>query len=122
MTDEEYVRARWQLVAAVPTVVNGYVVCAGLSADRQTVLRLWRGPLHECTEAEAWSAARAFTENLERDIAEVQEEIAILNEGVELAASTDADERKYGIPFKRILARLQAVLAELRRGMKEGSE
>ena len=78
MTDEEYVRARWQLVAAVPTVVNGYVVCAGLSADRQTVLRLWMGPLHQCTEAEAWSIARTFTENREREIAEVQEEIAEL--------------------------------------------
>ena len=112
MTDEEYVRARWERV----------IVCDGSYRHyaKGTILLNWAN--HQFYEFKDFSAARAFTEQREREIAEVQEEIAILNEGVELAASTDADERKYGIPFKRILARLQAVLAELRRGMKEGSE
>ena len=116
MTDEKYLRDRWERIALEWGTLERKRYVWVFAGGMFIPLRGFK------TEAEAWSAARAFTEQREREIAEVEEEIAILNEGVELAASTDADERKYGIPFKRILARLQAVLAELRRGMKEGSE
>ena len=78
-------------------------------------------PLHGYeTEAEAWSAARAFTEQRERDIAEVEEEIALV---VKMHGSVhDLRKRDRMRYWQRILAVEQARLAELRRGMKEGSE
>lgn len=115
--DEEYVRARWNVYAWKSEEGEYFVDLLHSGSEKHGAYTF-----PAATEAEAWSATRAFTEQREREIAEVQEEIAILNEGVELAASTDADERKYGIPFKRILVVEQARLAELRRGMKEGSE
>ena len=164
MTDEEYVRARWERV----------LVCDGfyLHYTNGTILLNW--PNHQFYEFKDFSAARAFTENRERDIAEIQEEVAWLtkessqkalhaesrrscvrnsenlsdedrkiahklaeqmsgrrmpkqsekqeaqNNAAELriAAKLDAET----IILQRILAVEQARLAELRRGMKEGSE
>jgi hypothetical protein len=49
----------------------------------------------------------------------IEEEIERMKEGVNVAYSGTADEmRKYGIPFMRILVREQAILTELKRGMK----
>ena len=59
-----------------------------------------------------YHAARAFTKQREREIAEVEEEIAWLYVG----------QSGIGPVFHRILAVEQARLAELRRGMQEGSE
>lgn len=56
---------------------------------------------------ERWKSVR------EREIAEVEEEIEIIEAIVGLYASHGGNK------FRRILAREQAVLAELRRGMKE---
>ena len=62
MTDEEYVRARWAGV-----LDTGYSV------------RLEIGEFGKWEKFDGlnkrWSAARAFTENREREIAEVEEEI-----------------------------------------------
>ena len=71
--------------------------------------------------AEAWSAARAFTENREREIAEVREEISEIEDDILSYISHDNAD-SFAVIYRRILARLQARLAELRRGMKEGSE
>ena len=63
-------------------------------------------------------AARAFTEQRERDIAEVQEEIALIaNLGSHVKQEAFAVDIR-----KRILAGLQAVLSELQRGMKAEKE
>ena len=62
MTDEEYVRAHW-----AGALDNGYSV------------RLEIGEFGKWEKFDGlnkrWSAARAFTENREREIAEVEEEI-----------------------------------------------
>ena len=161
--NEKYVRSRWLVVANDGT-------------RRHPLLRLCGNIIRRCEGEwdEAWSAARAFTEQREREIDEVQEEVAWLtkessqkalhaesrrscvrnsenlsdedrkiahklaeqisgrrmpkqsekqeaqNNAAELriAAKLDAET----IILQRILAVEQARLAELRRGMKEGSE
>jgi hypothetical protein len=59
-------------------------------------------------------AVRAFTVQREQEISEVEEEITWLSEKLLRISIPDA--------ASRILAVEQARLAELRRGMKEGSE
>ena len=113
MTDEEYVRARWEVHTAFPNGNGKYYLA--LAPDK-CLDGEFDGQFD--TEAEAWSAARAFTENREREIAEVEEEIALIaNLGSHVKQEAFAVDIR-----KRILSREQAVLAELRRGMKEGSE
>ena len=107
MTDEEYVRARWAGV-----LDTGYSV------------RLEIGEFGKWAKFDGlnkrWSAARAFTENREREIAEVEEEIEYVSSFAWLPSRSG--KREEHPVWQRILARLQARLAELRRGMKEGSE
>ena len=106
MTDEEYVRARWGGFAVLDdttTMERGIGVFLG-----HEMPTLWGYASYD----EALKSARAFTEQREREIAEVEEEIAWLYVG----------QSGIGPVFHRILAVEQARLAELRRGMKEGSE
>ena len=70
---------------------------------------------------DAIAAALAFTENREREIAEVREEISEIEDDI-LSYSSHDNADSFAVIYRRILARLQARLAELRRGMKEGSE
>lgn len=65
------------------------------------------------TEAEAWSAARAFTEARLESIRLVEEEVAWVTERLACPMSKDCETAK------RILAREQKVLEELQRGMKK---
>ena len=99
---EEYVRARWEHVHTGAAALH---------------LSDYSAPLviTHAGEFPNWSAARAFTEQREREIAEVQEEIAWLSDGMDCS---DPDDEV----GQRILAVEQARLAELRGGMKEGSE
>ena len=70
---------------------------------------------------DAIAAARAIAENREREIAEVREEISEIEDDI-LSYSSHDNADSFAVIYRRILARLQARLAELRRGMKEGSE
>ena len=72
MTDEEYVRARWERV----------IVCDGSYRHyaKGTILLNWAN--HQFYEFNDWSAARAFTEQREREIAEVEDLIWLLRSGV----------------------------------------
>ena len=109
--DEEYVRARWERV----------IVCDGSYRHyaKGTILLNWAN--HQFYEFNDWSAARAFTEQREREIAEVREEISETEDDI-LSYSSHDNADSFAVIYRYILARLQAVLAELRRGMKEGSE
>jgi hypothetical protein len=102
MTDEEYVRARW-----VGVLDNGYSV-------RLEIGEFGKWPKFDGLN-KRWSAARAFTEQRALEIVDVEEEIAWLSDGMDCS---DPDDEV----GQRILAVEQARLAELRRGMKEGSE
>ncbi len=105
--DEEYVRARWGGFAVLDdttTMERGIGVFLG-----HEVPTLWGYASYD----EALKAARAFTEQREREIAEVEEEIALIaNLGSHVKQEAFAVDIR-----KRILARLQAVLSELQRGM-----
>ena len=109
MTDEEYVRARWEDSVAFTMGPNPWT------------LRLPCGKYFDGTIDECWSGARAFTEQREREIAEVREEISEIEDDI-LSYSSHDNADSFAVIYRRILARLQARLAELRRGMKEGSE
>ncbi len=64
----------------------------------------------DCDDAGAWLAAAAFTEDRLEQIRQVEEEIDFLFEGA--IPHRNADIRS------RILAREQAALADLKRGMR----
>lgn len=75
------------------------------------------------TFEELWPAARRFTEARERQIAEVEEEIEATNTMLAACrafkrARTDLDVAENEIAVhKRILARLEAIRDDLKRGM-----
>ena len=119
MTDEEYVRARWENVK-----------CVDFYAGKNCAVQAWYVSLNArwsgrvggtADDPEMWKEARAFTEQREREIAEVREEISEIEDDV-LSYSAHDNADSFAVIYRRILARLQTVLAELRRGMKEGSE
>lgn len=101
--NENYVRARWERIRASDYRIVIYFGEPDFLSD----CHMFSG-YHD-----KWSEARLYTEHREREIAEVEEEIEIIEAIVGLYASHGGNK------FRRILAREQAVLAELRRGMKE---
>ena len=112
---EEYVRSKWKEVHVRKRRDIKSGMCFLIVMGRHSTL--WYG-----NERAAWSAARAFTEEREREIAEVEEEIAWLNQMKRnLPPGRPTKEERQAI-LQRILAVEQARLAELRGGMKEGSE
>lgn len=117
-SDEQFVREHWQHVHYADTALSvlagpHYVIIGGYSY----------GPLkfaaYRHTAAEAWQAAREFTEMRLEEIRQTEEEIDVIREGITLAGENEEDNKRYGNPFRRILADEQAALADLRRGMKE---
>jgi hypothetical protein len=118
--NEQYVRSKWEQVEAhwLPSMPDRFRVemvydSAMVWVDRPHAQIPSEKPfVRKQTEQQAWSAARAFTEEREKQIAEVEEEIALLS----------SIGQHYVPPAKvtrdRILAREQAALDELKRGMK----
>jgi len=68
------------------------------------------------SEAEAWSAAAAFTRQRLEEIRQVEEEIENIRSSSE-GLQENGEYYRMRV-FDRILAREQAALAELKRGMK----
>lgn len=77
---------------------------------------------------DSWTAARVYIEERERQIAEIEEEIALVSNvqtttaafisSIYVAGHIKQDAAKEAPIWKRVLAREQAALAELKRGMK----
>jgi hypothetical protein len=65
---------------------------------------------------DSWTAAAEFTRQRLEEIRQVEEEIAILNEG--LSVITLPQDEKYAMPLTRIVAREQELLATLKRGLR----
>lgn len=113
MTDEEYVRAQWEPDAKVPCLPHVVIVLND---------PYWLAPHADDDgyEAQCWSAAKAFTEDRERQIAEVEEEIAWLEQRLKSAVvighCENALEPDASI-LNRILAVEQHRLKALRQGM-----
>ncbi len=92
MTDEDFVRSKW---TRVYSTMNGTFLSGRKVSD---ALRNYR-------------AAAEFTRERERQIAEIEEEIAYISYDYDGAWTLTE-------LHTRILARLQAALADLKRGMK----
>lgn len=119
MTDEEYVRARWE-----DDAIHTSSVCVCISSDE---LYNFCTGIHRDL-AHCWSEGRQFTEAREEEIRQVEREIEWLGhytggstycgfDPSHLAQLVQLDCAPY-----RILAIEQARLAELRRGMRVPSE
>lgn len=107
--DQEYVRSKWVRPTVEPHPYNEpqrqvSVNCGG----RCTVI-------YGSSDAWAWSAAAEFTCQREEEIRLREEEIELIEDEADDARNHIAETRDV---FKRILAREQATLAELKRGMK----
>jgi hypothetical protein len=103
--NEQYVRERWTGVSA-DCFPLGWFVHANWGADAEVICI---AGFNCATEAEAWSAAKAFTEDRERQIADYQDALTWVEHIV----------GKLGTMPQRILISkmLEAKLAELRQGM-----
>ena len=105
MNAEERVRAAWECVgiqwANIGGKRYGMAHSNGLGIPLQGFL----------TEDEIWSAAAAFTDERLKQVAEIEEEIAIQREFVMLPLPEH-------LVYERTWRRLQAIREELRRGMK----
>ncbi len=101
MSDEEYVRSKWKLVAHCDGSYQNYLRGTVLLQD---VNRHW-------FDFDSWSAAVEFTREREEQIRHVEEEIALLEGWKHLVEVKNP-------AALRILGREQAALAELKKGMK----
>ncbi len=108
MTNEEYVRSKWEKVKDRETFVagHGHVV---------TLPVIWKDSMsagYFRSKEIAWAAAAEFTREREEQIRHVEEEIALLEGWKHLVEVKNP-------AALRILGREQAALAELKRGMKQ---
>jgi hypothetical protein len=117
--NERYVRERWEHIkyadTALSVLAGPHYVIIFSEENRRQIFAPYRH-----TEAEAWAAAKAFTVEREKQIAEVEEEIEYVEfrmRDIEENGGKIYVECAYRT-LERIFAREQAALAELKRGMK----
>jgi hypothetical protein len=110
MDDKKYVRARWERAEECPrSSSQGKTWCISLGGKRFTRANV---PEDDApTAAAAWHEARVFTFQREEEVRRVEEEIDWLRRKEHLQNVEDA------AIWKRVLAREQAELADLKRGM-----
>ena len=111
MTDEEYVRSKWENVTSNSTPqygVEGNLVYWNIYSDDWLI-----ASGHE-TEDASWSAAAEFTCSREEEIRQVGEEIELMTNYWPRPQDGDLTFP----PWDRICNREQSALAELKRGMK----
>ena len=104
--NEQFVRQHWERVATGAAALHLSDYCAPIVASGN--------------EFASWQAAREFTEQRLEEIRQTEEEIDVIREGITLAEENEEDNKRYGNPFRRILADEQATLAALKQGLKEG--
>lgn len=111
MDDKQYVRSRWERAEECPRPrpADDPTWCISLGGRRFTVANVPETDAE--TEVAAWSAARAFTEEREKQIAKIAQEIRWLMNRL------DEEAEDAGI-VTSIIAREQAEVNELKRGMK----
>jgi len=100
---EQYIRSKWELVSRCDGSYRHYEMGTVLIQD---VHNHW-------FDFDSWQAAYDFTLAREEEIRQVEEEIKFLHE---LKSFGSWVENHTG--WQRILAREQAALADLKRGMK----
>lgn len=119
--DEEYVRAVWD-----------YAFCCGIEGSRFVSINrdLWKVPGNWKTDAEAWHAAAEFTRDRIEEVRMLEREIGFLKKcanwygeqgalslrmGLRDSAGGEAREQCTSL---RTLMRLDALLAEAKKGMR----
>ena len=109
MTDNErYVRDAWELVAH----------CDGSYRDYPRGTIIVQDVNNHWFDFPSWEAARTFTEAHAEKIRQVREEIFVARDrAVFLSNWKDLEQATI---YARVISRLQAVLDDLKRGMKEG--
>ena len=113
MTDEEYVRSRWDVYVWQSTEKEHFVDLLH-SGDAEHGAYTFPA----ATEAKSWSAAAEFMCGREAQIRLVEEEIKQMQTRIGLY-SGDAGKIEAAIVIdKRILAREQAALESLKKGMR----
>jgi len=135
MTDEEMVRAAWEVIRVVYGPGNPHEKPSERLA--YVVYSLPTGPdttIAGCKQFEVWAVAAEFTRERQEQIRQLQEEIArerrfhvSCEEWVDwikdVAGSMDSDDVVHAMRGHhancRIRARLEAELAKLQQGMKE---
>jgi hypothetical protein len=112
MTDEEYVRSKWEAVEVEQDCyADWYYSLGGIYDSTQ----------HFSTEEETWSAAAEFTRQREEEIRQVEAEVAMARKLFMESAVFDTNSSETAI-FDRIFAREQQALADLKRGWREVNE
>jgi hypothetical protein len=120
MTDQEYVKEYWESVRYADTAISvlagpHYVILPDYPAKRQFAA-------YRHTAEEAWSAAAEYTRNRLEEIRKIKYEISLLelihaqgdrSEWHPMDHEDDQDA------LLRTVSRLEAILADLKRGMKE---
>jgi hypothetical protein len=112
MTDREYVESKWTSAS-----LEDHTECCGPSKPFCVLLGNECQSSWEDTPEAAWSAARKFTEAHEEKIRLVEEEVGLISGIMREDFVNQKDCRTYKC-FARILAREQAALDELRRGLR----
>ena len=113
---QKYVRAHWDSCD-----VEDHRLCCGGLAWRPVIEPHWSAWCD--TASKAWLAAAEYTRAHEQKIAEKREEIGLIREYIETSKAMDAVERlpasDHTAVFERVLATLEAQLAELLRGWRQ---
>ena len=107
--EREYVEARYRCAPWKSVDSNYYVDLLETGTNTHGACT-FPGP----TQSAAYHAAYLFTKERERQIAEVEEEVALL----EAEATLWPNFYKQQAAYSRILARERAALAELKRGLR----
>lgn len=107
MSDEEYVRSRWEPLYGPSCSYGGELRVLDGSHPSHTMRIGWANNFEEL-----WSAAAAFTREHEEQIRLKEEEIDYVRGFTKLPDGTEHPV------WQRILTRLQAQLTELKKGMK----
>jgi hypothetical protein len=112
--DERIVRDAWKRITYRETGLTSAGPCyVVIESDDHPTAGSSLFMEHGSSKESVFAAARAFTEERREQIRQVEEEIQYIHEDM-------IDNCDHCAASKRIVAREQAVLAELKRGMKAG--
>lgn len=113
--EQEYVEARWKRVAYHESGLTSAGKCyVTIDADDHPTAGTLLFMHHGGTKAAVFHAAYLYTKERKRQIAEVEEKVALL----EAEATLWPNFYKQQAAYSRILAREQAALADLKRGLR----
>lgn len=106
--NEQFVRSAWEQDARIPCDQNVSIVLAD---------PYWQRAFGDETDKRHWQLAADFTRQRLEEVHQLQREIDLLN----LLTGHDELDSEDVSQLMRTIVRLQAILAEKKQGMKEGS-